>query len=66
MWAHIQDEEVLEQCVGLPIEWQTLIHRAAVTGATMTAQLPPGPGGPPTGGAPLANKGTAGGALGAP
>jgi hypothetical protein len=32
IWAHIQDEEVLDQCVGVPTEWQTLIHREAVGG----------------------------------
>jgi hypothetical protein len=32
----IQDEGVLEECVGLPTELRTLIHREAVVGATMT------------------------------
>jgi hypothetical protein len=66
MWAHIQDERVLEQCVGVPTEWQTLIHWEAVAGAAMTGRLPPGPGGPPAGGAPPADRGPGGGALGAP
>jgi hypothetical protein len=35
MWAHIQDEEVLEQCVRVPIEWRTLIRRAIVAGVAM-------------------------------
>jgi hypothetical protein len=36
MWMQIQDEGVLEQCVGLPVELRTLIHRAAVAGVAMT------------------------------
>jgi hypothetical protein len=40
MWTQIQDEGVLEQCVGLPVELWTLIHRAAVVGAAMTGRLP--------------------------
>jgi hypothetical protein len=66
MWSHIQDERVLEQCVGLPAELWTLIYRAAVVGATMTRRLPLGPRGPPAGGAPPADRGPGGGALGAP
>jgi hypothetical protein len=64
MWSHIQDERVLEQCVGGPTELQTLIHREVVAGETMTGRLPPRPGGPPAGGVPPAGPG--GGALGAP
>jgi hypothetical protein len=52
--------------VGGPAELQTLIHRAAVAGATMTGRLPPRPGGPPAGGAPPADRGPGGGALEAP
>jgi hypothetical protein len=40
MWSHIQDEQVLEQCVGLLTELRTLIRRAAVAGETMTGRLP--------------------------
>jgi hypothetical protein len=25
MWRHIQDEEILEQCVGLPPPWQSIM-----------------------------------------
>jgi hypothetical protein len=46
MWAHIQDEEVLEQCVGLPVEWRTLICQVALTGAVMTCRMPSRPRGP--------------------
>jgi hypothetical protein len=41
MWVHIQDEGILEQCIGLLVELQTLIHRAAVAGAAMTGQVSP-------------------------
>jgi hypothetical protein len=64
MWSHIQDERVLEPCVGGSAEWRTLIPRAAVEGVAMTGQLPCGPGGPPAGGVPPANIGPSGGALG--
>jgi hypothetical protein len=30
MWSHIQDEIVLELCVGFSEEWHTFIHRADV------------------------------------
>jgi hypothetical protein len=66
MWTCIQDEGVLEQCVGLPVESQTLIHRAAVAGVAMTGRLPPGPEGPLAGGAPPPERGPGGGALEAP
>jgi hypothetical protein len=52
MWTQIQDEGVLEQCMGLPAELWTLIHGAAVAGEAMNRRLPPGPRGPPVGGAP--------------
>jgi hypothetical protein len=52
--------------VGLPAELQTLIHRAAIAGEAMTGRLPPGPGGPPAGGAPPPDRGPGGGALEAP
>jgi hypothetical protein len=66
MWMQIQDEGVLEQCVGGQAELWTLIHRAAVAATTMTGRLPPGPGGPPAGGAPPPDRGPGGGALAAP
>jgi hypothetical protein len=65
MWAHIQDERVLEQYVGVPMEWRTLIRRATVAGEIMNGHLPRGPGGAPAGGVPPADRGTRGGALGA-
>jgi hypothetical protein len=46
--------------VGVPAEWQTLIHREAVVGETMTGRLPPGAGGPPAGGAPPTDRGPGG------
>jgi hypothetical protein len=66
MWSRILDEGVLEQCVGVPIAWQTMVQRAAVAGATMTGRLPPGPEGPLAGGAPPPERGPGGGALEAP
>jgi hypothetical protein len=35
MWSHIQDEIFLEKCVGVLVEWQTLIHRATIAGEAM-------------------------------
>jgi hypothetical protein len=36
MWLCIHDEGVLEQCVGLSMEWHTMVRRAVVVGAAMT------------------------------
>jgi hypothetical protein len=66
MWSCIQDEGVLEQCVGVPLMWQTMVWRAIVAGAAMTGWLPPGSEGPIVGGAPLPEGGPGGGALEAP
>jgi hypothetical protein len=66
MWTLIQDEEVLDQCVGALVEWQTLIRRASMAGVGMTGRLPLGARGPLTGEAPPTDRGPAGGALGAP
>jgi hypothetical protein len=46
--------------MGVPAEWWTLIRRVAVAGAAMTGRMPPRPGGPPVGGAPLAHRGPRG------
>jgi hypothetical protein len=66
MWLHIQDEGDLEQCVGLLVEWQTLICREAVAGEAMTGWLPPGLEGPLASGAPSPERGLGGGSLEAP
>jgi hypothetical protein len=66
MWSRIQDEGVLEQCVGVSLTWQTVVRRAAVAGAAMTRRLPPGPEGSIVGGAPSPKGGAGGGALEAP
>jgi hypothetical protein len=58
MWSWIQDEGILEQCVGVPLVWWTMVRRAAVAGAAMTGRLPPGPEGPIVGGAPPPERGT--------
>ena len=52
--------------MGLPRELQTLIFREVVVGVSMTRHLSLGTEGPLAGGAPQANKGPEGGALGAP
>jgi hypothetical protein len=36
MWSCIQDEGILEQCVGVPPPWQDVVRRAAVASAAMT------------------------------
>jgi hypothetical protein len=41
LWSHIQDEDVLEQCVGLPQPWRSLLRRAAVVTAMTSGRLPP-------------------------
>jgi hypothetical protein len=77
MWIRIQDEEFLEQCIGLPPPWWSVMRRAAVLAAMTSGRLPPGQegpaGGPPPpprvgrGGPPPPSEGGAvGGALEAP
>jgi hypothetical protein len=63
VWAHIQDDGVLDQCVGVPTEWRALICRAVVAGASLTGQLPPGAGVIPIGGVPPTDRGPRGGSL---
>ena len=77
MWIHIQDKEFLEQCIGLPPPWRSIMWQAAVLAAMTSGCLPPGQGGPvdvppPPPGAsgggppPPPEGGAAGGALEAP
>jgi hypothetical protein len=66
MWSHIQDEGILEQCVGGSLMWRTVVRKVVVAGVAMTRRLPPGPEGPIVGGAPLPEGGVGGGALAAP
>jgi hypothetical protein len=66
MWSRIQDEGILEQCVGIPPPWRAVVRRAAVAGAAMTGRLPPGQEGPVVGGGPPPEGGAGGGALEAP
>jgi hypothetical protein len=42
LWIQIQDEDVLEQCVGFLQPWRSLLRRAAVLPAMMSGRLPPG------------------------
>jgi hypothetical protein len=46
--------------MGVPAEWQTLIHREAIARRVMTGRLPLGPGGPLVGGAPPDDRGLGG------
>jgi hypothetical protein len=46
MWIRIQDEEFLEQCIGLPPPWRSIMRRAAVLAAMTSGRLPPGQEGP--------------------
>jgi hypothetical protein len=77
MWTRIQDEEFLEQCIGLPPPWRSIMRRAAVLAAMTSGRLPPGQEGPagappPPPGAgrggppPPPEGGAAGGAIEAP
>ena len=42
MWIRIQDEEFLEQCIGLPPPWWSIMRRAAVLAAMTSGCLSPG------------------------
>jgi hypothetical protein len=42
MWIRIQDEEFLEQCIGLLPPWQSIMRRAVVLAAMTSGCLPPG------------------------
>jgi hypothetical protein len=77
MWICIQDEGFLEQCIGLPPPWRSIVRRAAVLAAMTSGRLPPGQEGPagvppPPPGAggggppPPPEGGAAGGAIEAP
>jgi hypothetical protein len=77
MWTQIQDEEFLEQCIGLAPPWRSIMRRAAVLAAMTSGCLPPGQGGPADvpppppgegrgGPRPPPEGGAAGGALEAP
>jgi hypothetical protein len=66
MWSCIQDEGILDQCVGVSLTWRIVVRRAAVAGVAMTRRLPLGPEGPVVGGAPPPEGGVGGGALEAP
>jgi hypothetical protein len=46
MWICIQDEEFLEQCIGLLPPWRSIMRQAAVLAAMTSGRLPPGQGGP--------------------
>ena len=70
MWTCIQDESILEQCVGVPPPWRAIVRRAAVLAAMTSGCLPLGQeglvGGPPLpgeggGGPPPPPEGGAGG-----
>jgi hypothetical protein len=63
MWLRIQDEGIMEQCVGVTLTWWAMVQRA---GVAMTGRLPPGPEGPVVGGGPPPEGGAGGGALEAP
>jgi hypothetical protein len=63
MWMHIQDEGVLEQCVGLPTDLWVLIRRAVVAAIAMTGRFPTRPEGPLASGAPPPERGPGGDAL---
>jgi hypothetical protein len=46
MWTCIQDEEFLEQCIGLPPPWRSIMRRAVVLAARTSGRLSLGQGGP--------------------
>jgi hypothetical protein len=76
IWSHIQDEDLLEQCVGVSSPWRAIVRRASVAAALTNGRLLSGRegsvgGGPPPprargGGPPLPEGGAGGGALEAP
>jgi hypothetical protein len=63
MWSHIQDEGILEQCVGVLPLWRAVVRWVVVAGAAMTRRIPPGPEGPVVDGGPPPEGGAGGGAL---
>ena len=66
MWSRIQDEGILEQCVGIPPPWWVVVRRATVEGVAMTRRLPLRQEGPVVGGGPPLEGGVGGGSLEAP
>jgi hypothetical protein len=46
MWIHIQDEGFLEQCIGVPPPWRSIVRRAFVFATMTSGCLPPGQEGP--------------------
>jgi hypothetical protein len=42
IWSHIEDEGILEQCVGVMPPWQAIVRRVAMAATMMTEQLSSG------------------------
>jgi hypothetical protein len=64
--VRIENEGILDQCIGLLAQPQTLIRREAVAEAAMTGRLSPRPEGPRAGGVPPLEGGPGAGALEVP
>jgi hypothetical protein len=60
MCPRIQDESFLEQCVGVPPPWRSIVRRAAVVVAMTSGRLLPGQEGPIGGGTPPPKAGSGG------
>jgi hypothetical protein len=52
MWSCIQDEGILEQCVGISLPWRAVVRHVGVASVVMTRWLPLGQEGPVVGGGP--------------
>jgi hypothetical protein len=61
MWAHIEENGFLDQCLGVSMEWRTLIYRVVVVGAMMIVRLPLGTGGLLASGVPPVDRAPGGG-----
>jgi hypothetical protein len=66
MCSCIQDEGILDQCVGIPSPWWAVVRWVVVAGAVMTRRLSSGQEGLVGGGKPLPEGGAGSGALEAP
>jgi hypothetical protein len=66
MWSWIQDEGVLEKCMGVLLVWRTVVRREAIASAVMTGTFPRGVEGPIDSGVPPLERGPCGVDLEAP
>jgi hypothetical protein len=66
MWIRIQDEGLLEHCIGVPPPWRGIMRRAAVLATMTSGHLPLGQEGAVVVPPPPPEGGAGGGAIEAP